>query len=124
MRRRNGSATSRLSILLDWKGEDLKRKIETAQRQAIDATMAGCIVEAKERVPVRTATLQGSIRMEPARPVGDMVVGRWGSFEVNYALWVEIGTARMSGTPYLRPAADHQYPLLAGYLRAAFKAAR
>jgi len=110
--------------LLDWNGDALKRKVVEAQRLAVDATMASCIVEAKSRVPVRTATLQGSIRMEPARPVGDLVVGRWGSFEVNYALWVEIGTHRSGAQPYLRPAADHQYPLLAGYIRAAFKAAR
>ena len=51
--------------------------------------------------------------MRPAKVVADGIVGLWGSFDVNYAIYVEMGTGRMRAQPYLRPAADHQYPMLA-----------
>lgn len=102
---------------LTWKGEAVQQRVLGAARAAVDETMARCVVIAKQLVPVRTATLQGSIEMRPAETQGDRVVGRWGSFRVRYAVYVEVGTGRMSARPYLRPAADREYPQLAERIR-------
>lgn len=106
--------------LVDWNGEQVKRKAVTASRKGIDETMSKCVIVAKGRVRVKTATLQGSLRMEPAVVLGQRIKGTWGSFDVNYALWQEIGTSRMSGQPYLRPAADAEYPQLKARIKANF----
>tara|TARA_Y100000310_G_C20633982_1_gene790190 strand:- start:550 stop:885 length:336 start_codon:yes stop_codon:yes gene_type:complete len=98
--------------LKEWHGKELEQRVTGAAREAIDDTMARCVDAAKRRVPVKTTTLQGSIQMRPARVEGRKVVGLWGSFTVRYAIYVEMGTGRMSARPYLRPAADHHYPLL------------
>tara|TARA_Y100000310_G_scaffold47500_3_gene44073 strand:- start:710 stop:1048 length:339 start_codon:yes stop_codon:yes gene_type:complete len=105
---------------LEWNGDRIKRLATQAAKWGIDATTAACVREAKNRVPVVTATLQGSIEMRPAQQRGNDVVGIWGSFNVNYAIFVEMGTSRMSGTPYLRPSADSQYPRLEGRIKRRF----
>ena len=108
--------------LEQWNGDVIFRKTVEAARTAMDDTMARCVVEAKIRVPTLTTTLQGSIEMRPTRREGELLVGLWGSFQVNYAIYVEVGTSRMSAQPYMRPAADHEYPLLPGRIRARIKA--
>lgn len=105
---------------MEWNGEEIKRKAIEVAKWGVDATTAACVREAKVEVPVVTATLQGSIEMRPAQERGSEVVGIWGSFNVDYAIYVEAGTSRMSAHPYLRPAADHQYPKLADRIRSKF----
>ena len=133
--------------MIKWYGEAIKRKVEQAQRQGINATMAACLREAKSRVPVRTGLLQGSLRMVPAKKMGDKIYGLWGSFQVRYAADVEFGTkphviepvnkkalywagaphpvkrVHHPGTrphPYIIPAAEKEYPLLAMRIKMAF----
>lgn len=101
---------------LDWKGKGVQDKLLQATKDGIDTTMAAGVEEAKIRVNVRTGILQGSIRFEPARQEGARVVGRWGSFDVNYAIPQELGP---NGRPYLRPASDLVYPLLAENIKGA-----
>lgn len=103
-----------------WNGRKLAAKARAAQMIGIDQTMARCVIMAKTLVRIKTATLQGSLRFEPARPSAGGVRGRWGSFDVNYALWQEIGTSKMSAKPYLRPAGDFEYGLLGVRIRRAF----
>ncbi len=110
--------------LRDWRGDEIFDEIQEATKEGIDATMALCVQEAKQRVPVRTATLQGSIQLRPAKLIGGDIVGRWGSFTVRYAIFVEMGTGRMSAQPYLRPSADHNYPKLPRLIHDAFKRLR
>ena len=125
---------------LDWKGPQVRRAIERASEWGIDKTTSECVRDAKENVPVRTGALQGSIRMQPATRRGKYIEGTWGSFDVNYALAIELGNPsliprdadnRRESLPYssrgrntgnrgfLRGAADKQYPKLAGRIRAA-----
>lgn len=103
--------------MLRWRGDEVRRAVMAAARGGIDETMARAVVEAKRRVPVLTGTLQGSLQMRPARERGGGVVGLWGSFSVQYAVYVEMGTGRMGARPYLRPAADQEYPGLAGRIQ-------
>ena len=77
---------------LKWNGEEIKRKMIEAAKCGVDATTAACVRKAKGKVQVKTSTLQGSIQMRPAKVQGDDVVGLWGSFNVNYAIYVEKGT--------------------------------
>lgn len=77
----------------------MRKRVAEACRDGIDATMGACVTEAKRNVPVRTATLQGSIRFDPAEIKGSEVSGVWGSFDVNYALAVETGNRSLVGPP-------------------------
>lgn len=104
---------------LDWKGDEVRERVVKACLVGINRVLARCAILAKTLVRVRTAVLQGSIRTEPAVNLGGRARGVWGSFDVNYALWQEIGTAVMRAQPYLRPAADAEYRGLAGEIRKA-----
>ena len=57
--------------------------------------MSKAVKDAKQNVPVVTATLQGSIRIQPSEIKGEDVDGLWGSFDVNYALAVEMGNPKL-----------------------------
>lgn len=133
---------------LNWKGAEIAKRATAASMLAVDATMAACVAEAKRNHDFanRTGTLEGSVRIaKMAEPLGPVVEGQWGSADVAYALYVEIGTSRagptaqervnaahggpiappsdplMESRPFLRPAADLQYPLLRSRVHAAFE---
>ena len=119
---------------VDWRGDEVLRHTQRAIRYAIDETMSACVDDAKRNVPRVTGTLQGSIQIEPASiDRNGKVVGEWGSFDVNYALAVEMGNRSLVGPPhksktpgikasgpgrntgnrnFLRNAADKEYPKL------------
>lgn len=103
---------------LAWRGDQVRSHVERAVLAGMDETMAACVLQAKGLVRVKTAVLQGSIQMRPAEFRGAVAIGLWGSFDVNYAIWQEIGTSRMTGKPYLRPSADAQYPRLGARIKA------
>lgn len=107
------------SYSMEWRGEMIVAKTKRAAIIGVNQTMAKCVEMAKTLVRVEFGTLQGSIRMEPAKPSGAGIKGTWGSFDVNYAIWQEIGTSVMSAQPYLRPSADFEYGLLESRIRAA-----
>lgn len=68
----------------------------------LKALMAGAntvVNSAKRRVPKKTGTLSRSIHMEPESD-SDVLVGT----DAKYARYVEQGTARVEGRPYLQPA--------------------
>ena len=66
---------------------------------------------AKNKVPVDTGNLKGSIGHSDARSVG-----RSGTLAIeigptaNYGAYVELGTSRMAPQPYMGPAADLHAP--------------
>lgn len=104
---------------LTWNGPRIvAAQIEKA-KLAIDQTTAACVQHAKDHHPWRnrTGTLEGSLQMRPAERRGMRIVGQWGSFQVRYAIFLELGTSRMPAYPYLRPAADAEYPRLKLRLR-------
>lgn len=102
---------------VEWKGDELLAKVTQATALAIDQTLADCVVDAKAEHSFenRTGVLEGSIRSTPAALQGSKVVGEWGSFSVEYALYVEI----LEGYGFLRPQADRHYPHLKKRIREA-----
>lgn len=107
-------------MALRWRGNQVTRRLRQAQRDAVDATMADAVIHAKRNHPWRnrTGTAEGSIQIaEPAREAAGGVVGVWGSLDVRYFRWLEMGTARMAPKPSLRPAADATYGTLAARIR-------
>lgn len=75
---------------------------EQAMPTELKALMAGAntvVNSAKRRVPKKTGTLSRSIHMEPESDSGVLV-----GTDAKYAEYVEQGTARVKGRPYLQPA--------------------
>ena len=132
---------------LIWYGKAVTEKMRSAQIEGVNRTMAACVNEAKANHgwQNRTATLEGSIDIaDYAASEADGVKGTWGSRDVLYALIHELGgiikpkkakalaipqddgsvrfvkSVEIPARPYLRPAADNQYPKLAGRIKAAF----
>jgi phage gpG-like protein len=135
---------------LTWNGPALTAKMRAAQKLGVNATMADCVIYAKNNHTWKNQqfTLEPSINVaEFARDEGAGVVGTWGSQDVVYALIHELGgvivpvraqalkfklpdgsfrivkSVRIPARPYLRPAADAIYPQLAGNIRKAFEGA-
>lgn len=134
---------------LTWNGEALTKKALAAQIAGVNKTMGACVVHAKNNHAWknRTGILEGSIDVaEYAHPEGAGVVGVWGSKGVKYAMIHELGGTivpvkaqalaipQPDGSvrfvkkvvipprPYLRPAADANYPQLVSNIREAFEA--
>lgn len=107
---------------MHWRGPEVLAKAKAAARHGIDETTSACVNHAKSNHPWQnqTGTLEGSLQMRPADDQGSRIVGFWGSFDVDYAIYLEIGTSRAPAYPYLRPAADAEYGKLAGRIKAAF----
>lgn len=123
--------------------------MRAAQIHGVNKTMSACVVHAKNNHAWknRTGVLEGSIDIaEFAHAEGDGVEGRWGSKDVRYALIHELGgvivpvkaqalaipqpdgsvrfvkKVTIPARPYLRPAADANYPQLVANIREAFEA--
>lgn len=108
---------------LDWKAAAILKRERNASRLGIDDTMVACVTQGKKNTPphVVTGTAQGSIMFEPAKIHGERVIGRWGSFDVDYFIWLEIGARGRPGYFILRRAADQEYPKLPERIKARFR---
>lgn len=124
---------------LNWKGDAVKRAYANAAARAIDATMSAAIMQARKnhsagahgqkRFVTHSSELERSIRIKtPARRKGNAIVGTWGSTGIIYARRIEMGfqgkdskgrVFNQPAFPFLRPAADTEYPKLLGRIRRA-----
>lgn len=99
-------STGGVSVYLDSKKtQQVLSKLEHIDEQSLPtelkALLAGSqtvVNSAKRRVPKKTGTLSRSIHAEVESD--GVLVGT----DVSYAKYVEQGTARMKGRPYLQPA--------------------
>lgn len=100
---------------VDWQGDQVLTNVGKATALAIDQVLADCVIDAKTNHSFvnRTGVLEGSIRSTPAKIRHTKIVGEWGSFSVEYALYVEI----LEGYAFLRPQTDVHYPTLAGRIK-------
>ena len=130
-----------MTARVNWRGREVLALADRAAADAIDATMSAAILDAKanhgagahsvQRFITRTAELERSVRIvAPARRDARSMVGRWGSQGLAYARRIEVGfqgqdrAGRMvdaDAYPYLRPAAEREYPKLADRIRRAFR---
>lgn len=101
----------------NWNGKKIERKYLDASRRGVDLTTARCVAPAKRLTPVITGTAQGSIQSRPSRVERGGIVGVWGSFQVDYFFWLEIGARGRPGHFMLRRAADQIYPSLRSTIR-------
>lgn len=80
------------SSTINWKGDAVKNKVDLAVARGMLMTMSDCVWMSKQLCPRNYGTLQRSIEFRAPVKRGRYIIGVWGSFNVNYALWVEIGT--------------------------------
>lgn len=133
---------------LEWNGKAVTDRMKAAQIAGVNRTMAACVQQAKNNHTWqnRTGVLEGGIDIvNYASAIADGVRGVWGVQDVVYALIHELGgvitpkNARalaipqfgggvrfvtkvtIRAQPYLRPAADMIYPLLAANIRTAYE---
>ncbi len=109
-------------MTLDWQGDKVMSRMQRAQVEGVEATMAAAVIHAKRNHPWanRTGTLERSIDIhEHATAIRGGARGLWGSLDVIYALIQELGGQFITARPYLRPAADVQYPGLARRIKVA-----
>lgn len=117
------------------------RRLRAAQRKGVNSTMAACVIHAKRnhgpgahgfgRFETETDALEGSIQIaQQARAVSGGVAGKWGSLDIVYARRIELGfqgkdrlgrVVNQRPYPFLVPAAQSEYPKLAGRIRRAFR---
>lgn len=128
-------------MALEWEGDELKLKMARASAIAIDATMSAAIIAARSnhgagargtgRFQSHSGELErGTKTVQRAKPKGKFVVGRWGVVDVVYARRIELGfqgkdslgrVINARAYPYLRPAAEKEYPNLKGRIRRSVK---
>lgn len=106
-----------MSVL--WFGDRIRRKVLDACTAGVNDTTAAAAIYAKQNHSGwqnRTGTAEGSIRSDGAKREGGSVVGQFGSYGVDYMIWLELkhGSA-------LRQAADVEFPTLARRIRERFK---
>ena len=99
------------AVKLTWNGDQVQKQTLEAARKGLNATLADCVLQAQQSgyVPVAKVaggTLRSSLRFEAAKSSGNTLMGSFGSYTINYALWQEIGTRFFAGKFYLRRSAD------------------
>lgn len=133
---------------LKWNGKAVTARMRAAQIEGVNQTMAAAAAEAKRNHTWnnRTGVLEGGIDItQYAQPDGGGVKGTWGVRDVVYARIRELGgtitpkaakalavplpeggiallqSVTIPARPYLRPAADKQYPKLPERIRRAYE---
>lgn len=101
-----------------WYGKRVKAKVGSAVLRGINTTMSQAVIHAKRNHPGWhniTGKAEGSIMIyEKAYHDSRGAVGRWGSRNVIYMLWLEIKHGQA-----LQQAASVVYPRLSGNIRKA-----
>jgi HK97 gp10 family phage protein len=77
-------------------------------KRALDKTLADIVTDAQATVAVDTGYLRASISWE-SRQLVDGASGEAGP-TANYGIYIEEGTSRMPGRPYMEPAARRRIP--------------
>ena len=124
---------------VNWKGDAVLAKTRRAQITAGNTTMAAAVLHAKQnhgpgahgagRFQTQTASLERSVRIvDVAKRILGGAKGTWGSTDTIYARRIELGfqgkdskgrVVDARAYPFLIPAAQSEYPKLAGRIRAA-----
>lgn len=106
-----------MATLLHWRGDEVAKRVRAAALAAVDETTEAAAEDARANHwwANRSGSLEGNIVVEPAKAdAGGRVAGRFGTSlrrEAFYGLFLE------RKTPFLRPAADREFPQLAKRIR-------
>lgn len=87
------------------------RNVGNGAQVVVRKSLVDGVAAAKNRVPVDTGNLKGSIGHSDLRTVGSTgsIGGEFGP-TAEYGPYVEHGTSRMAPQPFMGPAADHIAP--------------
>ena len=108
--------------MVNWRGNALRRDTSRHVRAGMNKNLSRCVRVVKPRTPVVTGVLQGSMRMEPARDIGSgTFVGFFGSWDVDYAVHVELGTMKQTPRLMMTQTADEEFPKLPDDIRSEIK---
>lgn len=102
-----------------WNGKQHKKRMENAIIIALRQCALLVEAEAKRICPVDTGRLRASITYEIDE---NGLIARVGT-NVEYAIYVEMGTWKMVAQPYLRPALEKLRPKIMAILKAAYREA-
>lgn len=98
-------------MIRGWRGDKIVAKVEQAAREAIDETTAAAAdaAQGSHWWQSRSGQLEDEIVNEPAKVKDGKITGRFGSTQRRgfYGLFHE------RKQPFLRPAADREFPKLA-----------
>lgn len=100
-------------VKIEWHGDEIKTKYDNAARLGLEATAAAMVAPAMAETPVKTGTARGSISFRPATRNGKGWRVLFGSFNVNYFIWLEIGHHSYQGRRMLANAVAQEWPNLA-----------
>ena len=81
----------------------LNNIIDKNVEAALTAIGLFVVAEAKDNCPVDTGNLRGSITFEVSKDEATVTIGS----PVEYAGWVENGTSKQKGQPYIKPAINN-----------------
>jgi len=101
-----------MPIRIKWYGDKILKDVHKQNRRLIQCVAHTIERSAKQICPVRTGTLERSIRSVVTPDKAQVVAGGAQgcapgvASPVEYAGYVELGTSRMSARPYMRPAIE------------------
>ena len=99
-------------FILQWEGDQVFKLLMDAGAEAVDETTADGALIARADAPVDQGNLAAGFHNEPAKRVGDDIVGRFGVDEaVFYAAAVEALHPTKAG--FIRRAGDRAFAKLA-----------
>ena len=94
-----------MATKIKWHGDKLIKEVGLKCFQTMEKACLLVERDAKRMCPVDTGRLRASLSHEIERSK-DGTVGRVGT-NVEYGVYVEYGTRKMSAKPYLRPALEN-----------------
>lgn len=97
-------------ILKTWRAPHIVKATKAASLAGATETVAAATLRAQVLAPRDTGFMANTIQFEPAEAVASGVSAMFGNWTAEYTLWNEIGTSRMPARPFLRPAADAEFP--------------
>lgn len=109
------------SAEIRWNDGPLKSMIDRAEKNAIDETTMAAVTASRDIITqkniIDTGHLLNTMEHEPARRVFRGWEGKFGNWTARYAIYLEIGTVKMSARPFIQPALDMEGPKLVERMR-------
>lgn len=104
------------NLRFQWNGTAIAAALEAAIESAMEETAQAAVAEARSRARVDTGAMRDSIEATVERRNGavEMVLG----VGVDYGVYHELGSSRISAQPMIRPAIDQEGKRLPERIRA------